>query len=140
MRIFSAFLAAVIGCGVAGATIDTDAQIILDQGRWGLVTENLSAAAVDAARACTGSALGFAFTASEAQMIALENGRPDAAAPAIFAKVTRAGGEAMPVVSLFAAAADETPAVTFVYDADAKTLMRMGDDGDGTHLYALCRQ
>jgi hypothetical protein len=122
----------------SAAAIDPDAQIILGKGRWGLVTEDLSAAAVAKARLCAGPVIAFTFTGSEVQRITQEGGEPPKGPPDVFADLKAEKDNPYTAISLFAARGDAKPAATYSYDPSVETLMLLGPDGDGTHLYALC--
>jgi len=124
--------------GQAAAALNAEAQMLLDQGRWGLITEDLSAAAVAKARTCEGTAIAFAFFETEIQLITLEKGLPPAGPPQFFGAMTLEQDAPFAIVKLYAATGDAKPALTYTYDPSVKTLMEMGADGDGTALYALC--
>ena len=124
--------------GSAAAALDPGAQEVLDQGHWGLITENLSAEAVALARTCEGPWISFAFAEREIQLISHEGKAPPTAPPQVFAASEVERDTQSTVVKLFTAEGDKKPAAVFTYDAQDKTLMAMGEDGDGTALYALC--
>ena len=121
----------------AAGLISADAQAILDQGRWGLITEDLSESAVAAARTCDGAWISFAFTATEIQIIPHQGKAPPHVPPEIYAAARLRRDDAA-VVELFTAAGDAKPSRVYTYDQSVRSLMRMMDDGDGDALYVLC--
>ena len=123
---------------VATALIAPEARKVLDQGHWGLITADLSEAAIMAARTCEGPWISFAFSDSEVQVIPHEGKAPPSAEPEVY-RAARISGEAPHSrIELFSGVADEAPARTYVYDPSVKSLMRLLPDGDGDALYALC--
>lgn len=124
--------------GSAAAAMDPGAQEVLDQGHWGLITQNLSDEAVALARSCEGPWISFAFSETEVQLISHEGKTPPTAPPQVFAATEVERDTRSTIVKLFTAEGDKKPAAVFTYDASVKSLMAMGEDGDGTDLYALC--
>lgn len=138
MRTIAPALAVTLAA-TALAAFDAGGQAILDKGKWGLITDGLSEAAVGKARTCAGPAIAFAFTANGIQRIAYEGGLPPKGPPDFFGDLKVEQRAPFTVLHLFAAAWDAKPAATYSYDPSVDTLMLLGEDGDGTHLYALCR-
>lgn len=122
---------------IATALIAPEAQAVLDQGHWGLVTADLSDAAIAAARTCEGPWISFAFGESEVQVIPHEGKAPPSAPPEIYL-AARPGADDPNRIELFLGVADETPARAYLHDPSVKSLMRLLPDGDGDALYVLC--
>lgn len=123
---------------VAASLIAPEAQAVLDQGRWGLVTGDLSQASVAAARTCEGPSIAFAFGAAEVQIIAREGDGPPAAPPEIYLAARLTEAEPHQQIELFSGVTDETPARVYLHDPSVRSLMRLMEDGDGDALYVLC--
>lgn len=140
MRRVAAILAAALASsGAAAAFVDPEAQKILGQGKWGLITEDLSPQAAEKARSCDGTSISFGFTVSEVQLITYPNGSPPSGPPLFFGKLTGERDDAFLLFKLYAEEGDAKPALIFSYDPSVKALMALGADGDGTALYVLCR-
>lgn len=122
----------------AASLIAPEAQKVLDQGHWGLITVDLSDAAIAAARTCEGPWISFAFSESEIQIIPHEGKKPPSVPPEVYlaARLTEDATHAR--IDLFSGAADETAARSYLYDPSVKSLMRLMPDGDGDALYVLC--
>ena len=122
---------------LASSLIAPEAQAVLDQGRWGLITRDLSAAAVAEAKTCEGTWIEFAFREAEIQVI-LHEGRSALSVPPEAYLAARAGADEPNRIELFSGVADEKPSRVYLYDPSVKSLMRLMEDGDGDALYVLC--
>ncbi len=118
----------------AASLIAPEAQKVLDQGHWGLITADLSDAAIAAARTCEGPWISFAFSESEVQVIPHEGKKPPSVPPEVYLAARLAEAR----IDLFSGVADEAPARSYLYDPSVKSLMRLMPDGDGDALYVLC--
>ncbi|MFT3810305.1 MAG: hypothetical protein QM698_10335 [Micropepsaceae bacterium] len=122
---------------VAAGLIAPEAQAILDQGHWGLITADLSAQSVAQARSCEGTWISFAFGESEVQIIPHEGKAPPSVPPEVYLAV-RPAADAADRLEFFSGIADEKPARVYLYDPSVRSLMRLMEDGDGDALYVLC--
>lgn len=139
MRGASCLVAAALLVQAAAAFVDPEAQQILGQGKWALITENLSPETAEKARACEGTSISFGFTVSEVQLITYPNGSPPSGPPLFFSKLTGARDAPFLVFKLYANETDAKPALVYSYDPSVKALMALGEDGDGAALYVLCK-
>lgn len=123
---------------IAASLIAPEAQVILDQGHWGLITGHLSEESIAAAKTCEGPWMSFAFGESEVRVIPHEGNSPPSAPPEIYRAVRVVEVPPHSRVELFYVSSDRAAARRYLYDPSVKSLMRLMPDGDGDALYVLC--
>lgn len=124
---------------VAG-TIMPEAKAVLDQGRWGLIEEDLSPQAIAAAKACAGPSIQFSFQQDRVELFAKASDAPAVIPGRSFAAALATVDPPFVVIELYAETGDKEPALVYTHDPSVNSLMEMADDGtgDGIALYALC--
>ena len=131
---------ALMAVEAAAGPIMPEARAVLDQGRWGLIEEDLSPQAIAAAKSCAGRSISFSFLEDEVQLIARAGDTPADQPVRRFAAAIAAADPPFVVVELYAETGDKKPALVYTHDPSVNSLMEMADDGtgDGIALYALC--
>lgn len=122
----------------ATSLIAPEAQKVLDQGQWGLITGDLSGPSISAAKTCEGPWISFSFSGSEIQIIPHEGKKPPSVPPEVYLAARFIEEAPHARIDLFSGVADETATRSYRYDPAVKSLMRLMPDGDGDALYVLC--
>ena len=128
----------IVAALIAASLIAPEAQLILDQGHWGLITGDLSAESISQAKTCEGPWISFAFSETEVQVIPHEGKSPPSSPPEIYRAVRVVETPPHTRFELFYVSSDRAAARRYLYDPSVQSLMRLMPDGDGDALYVLC--
>lgn len=123
---------------VAGSLIAPEAQAVLDQGRWGLIVEDLSESSIARARQCVDFWMEFSFVDGSVSLAQQGASGLVRVPTQEFEKLTWNSAGGFAEIDLYEGADDVKALLTFRYDPSVKSLMRLMPDGDGDALYVLC--